>query len=632
MQKACAKILLTTANNYCTIIILRRECQRTCIQQRAKTSFLVDRILRHSPYWTNNRSTMKSSQPLQIMGSAIAVARIYPLRTIGIVAALIVAGLAEGIGISSILPLLTTATGSEIGDSDIEKMYSALLDFFGLSPKLGVVMTIMVIVMTLKGAFTMLAMSIASIAVAHTSADMRVGLLRSLLRANWPFFQGQPVGLLSNAMGNEANSAAMMVRHTAMLASLFIQILVYFGAAMLVSWKVSVAALVTGAFMFVFLDRLVEFSRKAGQESLIASRGLLARLADAMQGIKPMKAMAIEDQIEPLLTKEIMDLKNATRNAAIARQALVYAQEPILVLFLAIGLMAVHTYSTMHINSLMVMVFLFYRSVSRVGDLQRSYQGIAISREFYNGLLGKMNEADLAVESVVLGENVELRHEIELRNVSFSYGDKQVLRDVSLKIPAGKITTLFGPSGSGKTTAVDLILGFYNVGTGEILIDGRSIQTVNIRNWRGKMGYVPQELFLFHDTIFHNLGLGSKEFSREEAEQALVKAGAWDFVSQLPAGLDTVVGERGSRLSGGQRQRIAIARALIRNPQILILDEPTTALDPETELEICRTLQELGNEVTVIAISHQNALADIAQNLVSLTEGQVIPVSRQTPG
>jgi ATP-binding cassette subfamily C protein len=192
-----------------------------------------------------------------------------------------------------------------------------------------------------------------------------------------------------------------------------------------------------------------------------------------------------------------------------------------------------------------------------------------------------------------------------------------------MDIPAGKLTTLFGPSGSGKTTAIDLLLGFYDADEGEISVDGQPISDMNIRSWRQKIGYVPQELFLFHESILHNLTLGDSRYSEEDARLALQRAGAWNFVTQQQNGMKTIVGERGARLSGGQRQRIAIARALIRNPRLLVLDEPTTALDPATELEICKTLKELGSDVTIVAISHQRAIAEVADNLIQLSGGHI---------
>jgi ATP-binding cassette, subfamily C, bacterial len=575
---------------------------------------------------------MKFNRQKEIIDAVITVVRLYPKRTAMIMSGLVLAGLAEGTGVSSMLPMLNLATGGSSSDSRLEQMFLSLMELIGVSPTFGNVLVILAIVMTLKGLFMMFAMGMAGIAVAQTSAELRTGLLQKLMNAKWSFFLSQPIGIFSNAMGVEADKAATMIRQTAMIAALSVQITVYLSAATLTNWKVAGGAMVAGIVLFVVLNGLVEFARRAGQDSLTASRALLSRLADAMQGIKPMKAMATEDRLSPLMASEIEELRRATRNSILSRETLVHAQEPIIVAFLAIGLWFFFVNQKIPLEELLIMAFLFQRSASKIGDLQRSYQNIAVCREYYVGLIGKMSEAEAAAESMKGAIEATLNSAIRFGNVSFGYDDNNVLDSLSFEIPAGKLTTLFGPSGSGKTTAIDLLLGFYDADSGEISIDGQSISKIKLRDWRQKVGYVPQELFLFHDSILHNLTLGDDKFTRQDAETALRRAGAWDFVAQHPQGLDAIVGERGARLSGGQRQRIAIARALIRKPRLLILDEPTTALDPQTELDICLTLKNLGSEVTIVAISHQAVLADMADNLVQLSGGHVdqAPSSSET--
>jgi ATP-binding cassette, subfamily C, bacterial len=576
---------------------------------------------------------MKFRRQAEILDAIVTIVRLYPGRTTLIMSGLFLAGLAEGAGISAMLPLLKLATGEGSSSGNLERMFMAAMEAVGAAATFTNALIILAIVMTLKGFFMMSAMALSGIAVATTSAELRNSLLQTLLRARWSYFLSQPIGLFSNAMGKEADSAATMVRHIAMMAALTIQIVVYLGAATLTNWQVTGGAVIAGITLFVSLNWLVEIARRAGKDSLAASRSLLARLSDAMQGIKPMKAMATEDRLAPLMASEIQELRRASRNGILARESLVHAQEPIVVIFLSVGLWFFYVNQQIPLEELLVMAFLFQRSASKVGDLQRAYQSIAVSREFYVGLINKMAETEAASESFDGGEDTELATGIRFKNVSFAYEDHNVLENVSLDIPAGKLTTLFGPSGSGKTTAIDLMIGFYRPDKGSITVDGTSITDLSIRNWRRKIGYVPQELFLFHESILHNLTLDDDAFSREDAETALRRAGAWEFVSRQPMGLDTIVGERGARLSGGQRQRIAIARALIRQPRLLVLDEPTTALDPETEQEICKTLTELGDGVTVIAISHQAALAEIADNLVSLESGHVITdQTAQSPG
>jgi ATP-binding cassette subfamily C protein len=198
-----------------------------------------------------------------------------------------------------------------------------------------------------------------------------------------------------------------------------------------------------------------------------------------------------------------------------------------------------------------------------------------------------------------------------------------VLNRVSLWIPAGRFVAVSGTSGAGKTTLVDLIVGLHRTTEGTIFVDDVPLSDLDLQSWRTRIGYVPQEMTLFHETIYTNVTYGDPRFSRDDCMEALKKAEAWQFVEKLEHGMDTVVGERGARLSGGQRQRIALARALVSRPTLLILDEVTSGLDPVTEAAICETLGKLSGETTLIAVSHQPAVLRAADMVYQLEQGSV---------
>jgi ATP-binding cassette, subfamily C, bacterial len=275
----------------------------------------------------------------------------------------------------------------------------------------------------------------------------------------------------------------------------------------------------------------------------------------------------------------------------------------------------------------MVVVFLFYRLLNRIHSIQQLYQAIAQGESAFWSIRQSIAEADASREtSAGSRKSVSFEHELRVESLQFSYGSKNVLRNVSLAIPAGQFAAIIGPSGAGKTTIIDLLIGLIEPAAGTIRIDGVLLREIDLRYWRSQIGYVPQEMFLFHDTILRNISLGDDTVTRQDAENALRSAEAWDFVSELPLGLDAVVGERGTKLSGGQRQRIAIARALVRRPKLLVLDEVTTSLDPESEAALCETLRNLAGKVTIVAVSHQPALIDVATTVYRLESG-VITVS-----
>ena len=179
-----------------------------------------------------------------------------------------------------------------------------------------------------------------------------------------------------------------------------------------------------------------------------------------------------------------------------------------------------------------------------------------------------------------------------------------------------------GPSGSGKTTIIDLTIGLLQPREGCIELDGTALTDIDIKHWRSMIGYVPQDTVLLHDSIIHNVTLGDPTLTAEQAEQSLRAAGAWEFVTRLPEGVETIVGERGGKLSGGQRQRIVIARALINQPRLLILDEATSALDPESEEAVRQTMENLKGRLTILAISHNRAMVQAADAVYQMVDGR----------
>jgi ATP-binding cassette subfamily C protein len=198
-----------------------------------------------------------------------------------------------------------------------------------------------------------------------------------------------------------------------------------------------------------------------------------------------------------------------------------------------------------------------------------------------------------------------------------------VLQNVSLEFPKGRIITIFGPSGSGKTTLVDLVTGLLRPQNGEVWIDNLPLAQVNLKSWRKMIGYIPQETILLHDTVLNNVTLGDPTLREADVQEALRAAGAWEFVDAMPLSMQSIVGERGGSLSGGQRQRISIARALVHKPKLLISDESTSGLDPQSEAAVCDTLQQLRGELTILVISHQPALVKIADIAYRIQNGKV---------
>jgi len=270
----------------------------------------------------------------------------------------------------------------------------------------------------------------------------------------------------------------------------------------------------------------------------------------------------------------------------------------------------------------MVLVVALGRAFSFFGKVQKQHQKLAQGESAYWALRESIDAADRAKETLEGGVAPRFERGLEFRDVAFSYDPEHpVFAGLCLDIKAGSLTTLVGPSGSGKTTIIDLAIALLQPQQGAVLLDGVPLQETDIKQWRSLIGYVPQDTLLLHDSILHNVTLGDPKLTPADAEAALRAAGAWDFVTRLPHGPDTVVGERGGKLSGGQRQRIVIARALINKPRLLILDEATSALDPESEEVVRQTMEGLKGRLTILAISHNRALVQAADFVYRMNAG-----------
>lgn len=551
--------------------------------------------------------------------------RAQPARTALLIGLLFLAGLTEGLGIATVLPLLELGVAEEGHQpSAFSQAVADALHAIGVSPRLEVLLALVVLAMVLKSALNLLAMQQVGFTVSRITTNLRLSLIRGLLQARWHYFMSQPIGRFTNSLSGEAARAAAAYRAACTLMARLIQVVVYTVIVFLISWKIALFAIGAGVMVTLLLSRLVRSSRAASRHQTMLTRSMISRLTDALHGIKPIKAMSREGQFQHLLEGEARSINEASEQQIMASETMRSAREPLLVILLSVALYASVSMGGQSLAALFVLAFLFNRVVGRITALQLDYQGMVMAESAFWSMTENIESAEEQREESHAHSLVPcLSRGIELRNVSFSYGPKRVLSGVSLTIHAGEFVAFVGPSGAGKTTIADLVVGLHAPTEGAVLIDGVSLAELDMRAWRQQIGYVPQEMFLFHDTVYTNVTLGDADIPREAVEHALKASGAWHFVMQLPEGLDTVLGERGSKLSGGQRQRIAIARALVREPRLLVLDEVTTSLDPRTEAAICDTLRELGGSVMIIAVSHQPAMMEAAGRIFRVDAGRI---------
>lgn len=550
--------------------------------------------------------------------------RNHPVRSISMVMLMTLAGLGEGLGIVTLLPIIETALGSADEPSTISLLVIRGLQFLGFEASLPALLTLIVVAISLKAVAVWFAMNQVAFAVADQMKEWRIRLLKALLAARWEHFSKERTGSVASVVTHEANRAAAAYRESCGALAGLLQVLMYAVIAVWISWPVALMASVAGLGSFVVFRGLTSSARQAGMNHYAHVDSLTARLVDVLQGIKPIKAMAHEERLLPHLRRDAEGLAKAEKQLVFASETTKMFLEPIAAVLLALGIAGVLRWQLVPFATVLVLAFVFYRLLAQLNGLLTRYQVIIAGESAYWAMHRMISRVESQAETDRGSRQVDRVEEaIRLEDVSFAYSDHPVLQGVNLEIPAGSLCALSGASGQGKSTLADLILGLLRPTEGRITIDGIPLGEVDLRNWRSNLGYVPQEILLLNDSILENVTLGDPSLSREDADRALSAAGAADFVAGLPEGIETKVGERGSRLSGGQRQRIAIARALVRRPTLLILDEVTSALDPQTERDILSQLHELKGSVTMLFISHQSEVRRYADRIFVIKNRRV---------
>jgi len=511
---------------------------------------------------------------------------------------------------------------SESADtSALDRTVDSALETIGLEPSLQVLLPFIAILFWAKAGIVLFAKRQVGYMVARIATDLRLELLQTLMAARWSHFTRLRTGSVANALATEAQRASTAFEHMAQVCGHLIECLIYLGLAFTISIPVTIGVIVAAGITLGGLHKLVNMSGRAGAKQTKFLKSLLTQVTDNLQAVKLLKATGRESLIEPLLESDTEQLNKALRRRVISREALRAIQEPVLVTSLCTMLFIVWLLGT-PFAEMVLLAALFIRTNTSSNKMQRRYQQTITEASALWSMREMIDAAIADSETMTTGATPTLKKGVEVRDVQITYDDATVLDGLSFSVPAGKITAILGGSGAGKTTTADLIMGLVRPNAGEVYIDGVPLGELDLREWRQLIGYVPQETLMLHDSVAKNVSLGDPNLTPEDIERALRDAGAWEFVSELPGGVECSVGERGMRLSGGQRQRIAIARALIHGAKLLVFDEATTALDPESEAFVLAAIEALRGRATVLAISHQPALTGVADRIYRITDGK----------
>ena len=466
--------------------------------------------------------------------------------------------------------------------------------------------------------------------------DIRMEIYRKILSLPLGFFSEERKGdIIARISGDVQEVETSITASLDMLIKNPILILFYFGALIFISWKMTLFTILFAPLMLWIMGLI---GRKLKAQSLEAQTlwsDTMSQVEETLGGLRVIKAFLAEDKMEKRFEGVTGAMKDKT-GRVMTRQVLAHpVSECLGTVMIAIilwfgGTLILNDKSPIDAPTFIYYMVILYSVIQPIKELSRAAYGIPkglASMERINRILDSRNDI---VEAAEPARIAEFKDSIRFEGVGFRYGDggKEVLKGIDLTIPKGKTIAIVGASGAGKTTLVDLIPRFYDPESGSIRIDGVDIRQASLRDLRALMGNVNQDPILFNDTIFNNLAFGVEGATREEVIAAAKIANAHDFIMEKEQGYDTNIGDRGSKLSGGQRQRISIARAILKNPPILILDEATASLDTESERTVQEALDRLMSNRTTIAIAHRLSTIKNADEIIVMDEGRIVERGR----
>ena len=460
--------------------------------------------------------------------------------------------------------------------------------------------------------------------------DIRTLVYSKIMYLPLNFFSSEKKGdIIARMSGDVSEIENSITSSLDMLLKNPILIISYFTTLFITSWQLTVFTLLVLPTMGWVMGQV---GRKLKRQSLDAQEKwseTMSQLEETLGGLRIIKAFVAEEKMINRFNKCSNEFRQATNKVA-TRQSLAHPMSEFLGTILIVivlwfgGSLILGEKSTIDAPTFIFYMVILYSVINPLKDFSKAGYSIPkglASMERVDKILKAENNI---IEKKDASHITELKNDITLDNVSFSYGDNEVLHEINLKIKKGETIALVGQSGSGKSTLVDLIPRFHDVQKGKVLIDGVDVKDLVVKDLRSLIGNVNQEAILFNDSFYNNITFGVENATMEQVIEAAKIANAHDFIMETEEGYDTNIGDRGCRLSGGQRQRISIARAILKNPPILILDEATSALDTESERLVQEALERLMKTRTTIAIAHRLSTIKNANTIYVLYEGRIV--------
>ncbi|ANY67944.1 multidrug ABC transporter [Paenibacillus sp. BIHB 4019] len=469
---------------------------------------------------------------------------------------------------------------------------------------------------------------------------LRMDIYQALLQSNWAFFLGKRKSDFNHILSSELSRVNQGMQLSLRLVTTGIFTIVQIALAFYLSYQLTLLILICGGLLSLFSRKYTRGARSLGTRLTELSQSYVAGITDHFNGIKEIKSNRLEESHLSWFSKltQQMEHNNVQFVKLQSNSQLIFKSISALMIagcvFLSVQVLQVG------VAQLTLIVLIFTRLWPKLTLIQASMEQIVLTLPAFKSLNDLMEECGVA-EELQLNEPVartertertepdalKLAHELVCQDVYYRYREQDktyALKHINLRIPANSMTAIVGKSGAGKSTLIDTLIGLIVPQHGAVLLDGAPLDDSNRFAYRSAVSYVSQDPFLFNASIRENLKLVLPEATEEQLWEALAFSASDAFVRALPRGLDTIVGDRGVRLSGGERQRIVLARAMLRNPSILVLDEATSSLDSENELKIQQALEQLKGKLTIIVIAHRLSTIRDADQVIVLEEGRII--------
>lgn len=555
--------------------------------------------------------------------------RQYKLQVIALLILSLLVGGLEAATVAVVYPILSAAFAKGLGEGNIVlSLFKGVADMLPVADEFIAYCLLFMFFALLSFAVKVISVRYRAKFVAWLVRSKQNEIFYKFLRADYQYFMDHKEGeLIYNSMSPPSSLSGLVLASTDLIAQALLSISVFL-LLLSLSWHGTIVIVVIGLIYHLLTRLLAEkVSYYSSKEQSEAGRETMVVLNEAIGGIKQVKVFANADY---WLRRFNVTLKKYWyHNIRLETWQQAIHPSLILILYLFTGIVAVllRTLVPTSFNELIpifgTFAFAVFRLVPVISGINSATMQIMqvlpnceVAYRILSENLSKIEDGNQELDS--------FKSRIEFDNVTFAYkGRGKVLEGVSITFEKRKTTAIVGRSGSGKTTIINLLLRLFDVDRGEIKIDGLNIKRYKSASWMDKIGYVSQDTFVFNDSIKNNITFGS-QYTDAEVTRASKYANAHSFITELPDGYDTLVGDRGMKLSGGQRQRIAVARAMIRNPEILIFDEATNALDNISEAAVQQAIEEISKDHTVIVVAHRLSTIVNADKIVVLGEGQVL--------